>query len=528
MTDVEAPQDLVDRLVRLVEPIETALNCAWWDSYTSSSVEADARRESLELQWRDAHADPGDFAAIRVALATSGGSPDVRRQLVILHDRFVPQQVAPELREKLVGLETEVDSAFTNSRGRIDGQPVDDNDIARILRTSDEGDERRAAWEASKQVGALVGDRVRELARLRNEAARALGYRDHYALALSTDDLDEDRLLATLAEVEAVTDAPFRAWKAQLDARLAARFGVSVSGLRPWHYDDPFFQELPVSGRVDLDGLFADADLEDLTRRTYAGLGLDVDPVLERSDLRPRPGKSQHAFCIDVDRAGDVRVLANIAGNERWAETMLHEFGHAVYDVSQDRSRPWLLRGPTHALTTEAVAMLFGRLARDPGWLAAIAGVDARELERLDGELRASKAASLLVSVRWMLVMVTFERELYADPDADLDPRWWELVERFQLVTRPDGRHAPDWAAKIHLASAPVYYQNYLYGEMVASQLNAALDRDAGGLVGRPEAGEFLVDKVFRPGARFRWDELVSSATGSPLSATHLARDITA
>jgi peptidyl-dipeptidase A len=528
MIAVEAPEELVDRLVRRVEPIETALNHAWWDSYTSSSAEADARRESLELQWRNAHADPDDFAAIRSALAASGIAPDVRRQLVILHDRFVPQQVAPELREKLVGLETEVDSAFTNSRGEIDGRPVDDNEIAKILRSSDDGGERRSAWEASKQVGGLVGDRVRELARLRNEAARALGYRDHYALALSTGDLDETRLLATLAEVEAVTAAPFRAWKEQLDLRLAARFGIAVEELRPWHYDDPFFQELPVSGRVDLDELFADADLEDLTRRTYRGIGLDVEAVLERSDLRPRAGKSQHAFCIDVDRAGDVRVLANIAGNERWAETMLHEFGHAVYDVSQDRSRPWLLRGPTHALTTEAVAMLFGRLARDPGWLAQIAGVDPARLQTLDAELRASKAASLLVAVRWMLVMITFERELYADPDADLDARWWELVERFQLVTRPDGRNEPDWAAKIHLASAPVYYQNYLYGEMVASQLDATLEVEAGGVVGQPEAGRFLVERVFRPGASLRWDELVAAATGTPLSASHLERDITA
>src|SRR6185503_15618378 len=34
----------------------------------------------------------------------------------------------------------------------------------------------------------------------------------------------------------------------------------------------------------------------------------------------------------------------------------------------------------------------------------------------------------------------------------DLDTLWWELVSRFQGVTPPDGRSAPDWAAKIHIA----------------------------------------------------------------------------
>ena len=66
-------------------------------------------------------------------------------------------------------------------------------------------------------------------------------------------------------------------------------------------------------------------------REFYAGIGLPIDEVLRRSDLYERPGKSPHAFCTDIDRAGDVRVLANIVPNEYWMSTMLHELGHAVY-----------------------------------------------------------------------------------------------------------------------------------------------------------------------------------------------------
>ena len=96
--------------------------------------------------------------------------------------------------------------------------------------------------------------------------------------------------------------------------------------------------------------------------------------------------------------------------------------------------------------------------------------------------------------------MTNFERQLYADPDADLDTLWWDLVERYQQVRRPDGRHEPDWASKIHLAAAPVYYQNYLYGELFASQLDATLADRAGGLVDRRAAGELLVRDVFATG----------------------------
>jgi peptidyl-dipeptidase A len=127
---------------------------------------------------------------------------------------------------------------------------------------------------------------------------------------------------------------------------------------------------------------------------------------------------------------------------------------------------------------------------------------------------------------RWVLVMTGFERSLYADPEGDLDTRWWELVQRYQLVSPPAGRCAPDWAAKIHIAAAPVYYHTYLYGDLLASQLAAALRRETGGLVDVPVAGSFLVERWFRPGLSLRWDELITQATGEPLTARPFGEDI--
>ena len=107
-----------------------------------------------------------------------------------------------------------------------------------------------------------------------------------------------------------------------------------------------------------------DADLVELSRRTYDGIGLETRDVLARSDLFPRDGKCQHAFCIDIDRAGDVRVLANVVPNQYWMDTMLHELGHATFDTGLDPSLPWLLRD-THLVVTEGIAILMGRLAGD-------------------------------------------------------------------------------------------------------------------------------------------------------------------
>ena len=138
--------------------------------------------------------------------------------------------------------------------GEVAGRPVDDNEIKRILRESDEVAERRAAWEASKTVGASVADDVRELARLRNEAARSLGYRDWFALAVATSEMDEARLFETLDECDRLTADAFAGWKAEPTSGSRSVSAARSDELRPWHYEDPFFQEVPAAGGVDLTG----------------------------------------------------------------------------------------------------------------------------------------------------------------------------------------------------------------------------------------------------------------------------------
>jgi len=519
------PAELVATNSATLEPLEAAANTAWWEANTNATDESQQRRAAADLALSNALADVDAFAAVsamrRELHDDASSDPFVVRQLDVLAQAFLPNQVDADLRREIVELQSGIESRFARHRGQIDGDDIDDNQILDVLRTSTDSAHRRAAWEASKSVGSAVAADVRALAGLRNRAARLLGYRDHFALALETTDFDEARLFATLEEVDELTAGPFRELKAQLDERLSADYGVAADALRPWHYEDPFFQDPPGAVGVDLDPYLCENDIGELTVRTFDSMGLDVRGVLARSDLVPRPGKVQHAFCIDVDRAGDVRVLSNNTPGERWTETMLHEFGHAIYFEGVGPELPWLLR-TMHLCLTEGVAMRCGRLVRRPEWLARIAGLPPTVVDDLAPRLHAAGRAYLLIFARWVLVMTHFERGLYADPGADHDTRWWDLVERFQLVHRPEERHSPDWAAKIHVAAAPVYYHNYLFGEMFASQLTATF----GTLIDDADAGPSLGSALFAPAATMRWDRLVQHATGSALTPAAFARDI--
>lgn len=513
---LESPDHLAERLQEQIQSLEIAFREAYWDSQIEATEANEHRRSELELELRRVKGDAENLAAVEEALAADSHNPTVHRMLTVLRLSFTGNRMDEERRAEIVSLSSAVESEFANHRPEIDGTRVSDNDIDSILRTSNDQDLRRTAWAASKEIGIVVADRVRELARLRNQAALDLGRSDHYSFALELQEMDERWLFSILDEVERLTDEPFRRWKEGLDGDLTRRFGTS--DLYPWHYADPFFQQLPPDGRVSLDDELAGSDAAELALKTFDAWGIDISGVVEGSDLYPRDAKCQHAFCLDVDRtARNVRILANVVPGERWTEVMLHECGHAAYDVSIDPGLPYVLRRATNTFTTEAMAILSGRLVRDPEWLRSIRGLASSEVDAVADGLERANGAQILLFARWALVMAHFERAMYADPESDLNSLWWELVERFQFLRPPPDRDAPDWAAKIHIAVAPVYYHNYLLGEILASQLEETARSQTGGLVGVPEAGALLVDRVFRPGALMRWDSLVEEATGGSL-----------
>ncbi|MBN1866767.1 M2 family metallopeptidase [Candidatus Sumerlaeota bacterium] len=542
------PQEFIARYVEEVEPLERRIALAQWDASLSGRSEDFDLLARLHKEWVELHGRRDAFdavSALRESLVErSGGARDdsgeeslVARQIDLVWRAYRSSQGDKELVKRIVDLQTELDREYNTFRAEYRGEKRTNNDLEEILRTTRDDAEAREAWEALKQVGAMAAPRVVELARLRNRHAQELGSRNFYEFSLELGELELGDLFRLLNDIERDTRPLFRDLKDELDARLARAFSIGTGDLRPWHYRNPFFQDMPRGEEVDLDPVFADADIEALTRAYYDGIGLDIRGILAASDLYEKEGKDQHAFCIGIDLPSDVRVLCNIRPSSRWMSTMLHEFGHAVYDKCVDPALPYVLRGPAHTMTTEAVAMLNERAMSSAEFLNAIVGVERSKAEAMAAALRRHQRRKLIVFARWVLVMTHFERAMYEDPERDLDPLWWETVERFQWLDGSERRACPDWAAKMHLAGAPVYYQNYLLGEMTASQILAAIRRetkkereDMGEtpmpLVANPKAGEFLRERLFRPGSSKPWNARLAEATGEELNPRFFLEDL--
>lgn len=516
-----------------IEPILKNLNLGDWNAAVSGRKEDYDKLAQLQLAYREVYSNKTEFEQLK-AFRKSGkiSDPLLARQLVLLYNLYQGNQIPPDLLEQIVKKESEVQNAFNVFRAKIKGREMTNNEILEVLKNETRSPRRQAAWEASKQIGRRVADDLIKLIQLRNQAAQGLGFENYYAMALAVNEQNEEELVRVFEELATLTDKPFRKLKTELDGALASLYRVHSDQIAPWHYHDPFFQEAPQVYHVDLDRYFSNRDVSKVAVKFYSSIGMPVDDILARSDLHEKPGKNQHAFCADIDRLGDVRVLANLRDNESEMETLLHELGHGVYDKYIDPRLPFLLRDAAHPLATEAIALLFGRLPMNPVWLQEMMGPSKNEVAQIADAAKKSLRAQRLIFARWCQVMFNFERALYKNPEQDLNSLWWVLVEKYQLVKRPAKRNEPDWASKPHFVIAPVYYHNYMLGDLMATQLQAYIVKNvlrsatpeaSSSYVNRPEVGEYLKTHIFRYGASVFWNELLIHATGEPLTAKYFA-----
>ncbi|MDO5579777.1 MAG: M2 family metallopeptidase [Planctomycetia bacterium] len=502
------------------------ISYSWWDAMITGSEEAFKKSADANLAMSVYHSSSEKYAKLKGLIERAGSlSPIADRAAYIAARSFEENQLPADLMKKMVDLSSEIEQIFQNQRAELDGKKYTNNDLLEMLEKETDSERRREIWSALKQVGEMVAPQLIELAKLRNQAAQKLGYHNFWDMSVSFQEYKAGQLISIFDELEKLTTPLFREVKEEMDRELMDRF--QVKKIMPWHYDNPFFQQAPPSKDVDANEFyrnFKKEDIVDLSVKYYDSLGLDARPILANSDLFEKPGKSQHGFCNNMNGEGDVRILCNIKPTAEWMDTQLHELGHGVYDYLVDRSLPYNLRGPAHIFTTEGIAMMFGAMARDPDWLIQFAKADPKRVQEVAKALKNQRLREQLIFCRWTLVMFHFERALYQNPDQDLNKLWWDIVEKYQMIPRPENRDLADWASKPHFVIAPVYYHNYMLGELFAAQLREIVLPQAGS---DPKTlGKLLTEKVFFPGDSLPWERFVLQATGELFSAKSYAKEL--
>ncbi len=302
---------------------------------------------------------------------------------------------------------------------------------------------RRKLWYALRAHGRLLAPHLLRLRELRNAWARAMGYENFFHYRLAREDLSETQVNSWVQQMLRETED---IWNAYLDwIRELSPYRIP-GDLMPWDFWDPYAQLPPPA----CDSALPSVEPLAWVRACFRELGAPVESILARSDLEPRAGKQLLAFCADIDRAGDVRVMMHFTGTVQSLRILLHELGHALYCQQWRPDLPYLLREPAHPALTEALALACERL------------LDFRQEARCP-----ASALRSVVQLRWAAMVHEFERRFYAE-DGEPEETWWELVSRYQGIQPPDPLPGTSWASKLHLLVVPVYHHNYFLGELLS------------------------------------------------------------
>ncbi|GAB4136388.1 MAG: hypothetical protein Fur0015_08760 [Ignavibacteriales bacterium] len=530
----------MQKFLTFVEELETKLsdlsrqaNIAYFNATISGDKNDYAKASDLQLAVSKIFADKNDFVKLKSFKHEIPEDEHVLNRIYkILFNEFAGNQFDEKLHTEIINLSTKIEEKFATYRAKVNGQILTDNQIDEILKTSNNNDELKSVWEASKQIAEEIHEDVVKLVKLRNESAKLIGFNNYHQMSIELNEQNQEELLILFDELDELTREKFIGLKNIIDENLSEKYQISPAELMPWHYQNKFFQEAPKIYSVDYDKYFFNRDVVRITSDYFNGINLSADDIITNSDLFEKENKYQHAYCMNIDRSGDVRIVCNIKPNHKWMSTMLHETGHAVYDKYISPQLPWILRSHAHIFATEAIAMMFGRMPSKAEWLRDVIRVEESEVKKIKNDSEKSLALEQLIFSRWVQVVFRFEKAMYENPDQDLDNLWWNLVEKYQMIKKPSGRNKPDWASKIHIALYPVYYHNYMLGELLASQLYNYISKKvlmsnehSQSFAGQKDVGEYLKNLFFGYGAFYNWNDLIFKATGEKLSPKYYAEE---
>jgi peptidyl-dipeptidase A len=481
-------------------PMQVDLSRETWKFYTTGE---EGRMEEIQNDLIAAYSDREKFHTLKALRCFDRLNEDsvlkwrVERQ----YRAFLAYQGGRKLLEDISRLENNTHGILIAHRATLDGELKTNEELRDVLRFDPDRAKRERAWRALYGVGNDMVEGVRALARKRNELARGLGYPSYYEMRFEIDGLDLPEMEALLERLDSLSEEPYQIYLKKKTEEM------DLKRLAPWDtaYDPEQIME-------EMNRLFPAAEQVAHLKATYAGMGFDLAALGIVEDLEPRPNKSQHAYSFAIEPPGDVRILANISAGMDSAETLLHEFGHAVYSKHVPAS-PWDLREDAGGPMTEGMGQFFGRISEDPRWLRETAGAPSELVEKFIAKQHDRNIASL----RYSLVMLQFERALYRNPEQDLGALWWRLMRRYLGV-----RAVPETAsfgAIVHYTTHPVYLQNYLLADMICDMLWEHMENGRGGVVGNPSLAPYFVETFFRHGASYSWQELLRRSLGRPLEA---------
>lgn len=467
------------------------------------------------------------------------------RQLnLILYKAANNPEIVSDLVSQRIAAENAQNETLYGFDFKVDGKSVTTGDIDKVLKESDNLNERLATWEASKAVGINLKDGLENLRKLRNETVSALGYDDYFSYQVSDYGMTRLEMLDEMKKMVKDIWPLYRELHTWARYELAKKYNEEVPEYIPAHWlPNRWGQDwqplINVDG-LDIDDILKEKNPEWIVKESekfYISIGFDAlpDSFYEKSSLYPLPvdaayKKNNHASAWHMDLENDLRSLMSVEPTGEYYDVVHHELGHIYYfQAYTNPNVPPLLRRGANRGYHEAIGYLLGFASMQKPFLAKKGLVDANtKVDETQNLLK--EALNYVVFLPFSAgVMTEFENALYTEklPKDEFNKKWWELTKQYQGIVPPGerGEEYCDAASKTHINNDAAQYYDYAVSNILLFQFHDYIaknilkqDSHSTNYFGSKEVGTFLKE-ILETGANNDWRTLLKESVGSEMSA---------
>jgi len=473
--------------------------------------------------------------------------PVTARKLKLLKLYLVsPASTRPGAAEELTGLLTKLDSTYSTGKFTHKGKQLTLNDAEDIMAESRDPAELRAVWEGWHSISPVMRADYAQFAKLSNEGAQGLGYKDTGALWRSNYDMEPDAFAAETDRLWKQVEPFYRNLHCYVRAKLNAKYGDAVQPktgpiradllgnmwAQQWGNIYDVVQPQGIKSSYSLDELLKAKGYDPVKmvktgESFYSSLGQAPLPQTfwERS-LITRPQDREvvcHASAWNLDDKDDIRIKMCTKVNAEDFSTVHHELGHNYYQRAY-KAQPTLFRNGANDGFHEAIGDFAALSASTPTYLNQIgllekvpgADEDIPFLLKIALDKIAFMPFGLLVDRwRWQVFNGELTPETYNEG-------WWKLRTQYQGIVPPGPRPADafDPGAKYHVpGNTP--YTRYFLAHIYQFQFHRAACKQAGwkgplhrcSVYGQKAVGERF-NRMLELGQSQEWPKTLAVFTG--------------
>src|ERR1051325_364331 len=247
-----AIQERADRFLALANAGYQALyrvnSEAQWAAVTDVTPEHDAAAEAAGKAYAAFNGNPVIINQARELLTHQKELNEltVRQLKQLLLNAAEGPMTNPDLVAKRVAAETKQASLMNGFQYKLNGQKITANEIDDKLEKSTDLTERKAVWEASKEIGPALKNNLVALRDLRNGVAKEMKYPDYFSLEVAAYGMTTDEMLKMLENWMSTLRPLYLQLHTWAKYKLAEKFHQPVPKKIPAHWiNNRWSQEWP-------------------------------------------------------------------------------------------------------------------------------------------------------------------------------------------------------------------------------------------------------------------------------------------